>query len=100
MLLHAPDQLHFLGIELAQLAQTLQVALGHLEPALAAAWGAAGIGAVKNGVSRRGRGREIRLQQAVGADLAALQPARAGATGMRCHEIYKINLFDLWKRLG
>ena len=42
-------------------------------PALAAGLGAAGVGAVKNGVRRRGGGREIGLQQAVGTDLAALQ---------------------------
>ena len=59
MALHAPQQLNFVVVEVAELAQALQVAFRHLMPALAAGWGLAGLGAVKNRVDGRGGGGEI-----------------------------------------
>ena len=54
MALHTPQQLNLVVVEVAKLAQALQVAFGHLMPTLAAGWGLAGIGAIKHRVGGRG----------------------------------------------
>ena len=57
--LHAAQQGHLFRVEVSQAAQALQVAFGHLAPALATLGGLAGVGAVEDRVGRRGRGGEI-----------------------------------------
>ena len=59
LLLHPAQQADLLVIEVAQLFEAAQVALGHLVPAFAAIGGFAAVGAVENRVGGRGCGGKI-----------------------------------------
>jgi len=86
LLLHPPQQLHLIVVEVAEAPQALQVAFSHRMPALATRGGLTGIGAIKNRVSRRGGGGEIVGPIALGEALRTLSaralPARSRACGI------------------